>query len=221
MSQRPLSRDAASRAEARRRARLAARGQPEEEDAAAIEAGAPVSPSRDSFLTRIFPTAPPLPGRPDPLADFGYTGPLRPIVAVFYLLGRAPLAWVPFGLAWALGYVAAIAGGPGLLGLSAQLLQFGALIAAGWFGWRRPWLYGAAAGLLGFALLFGYILVLSLGTASSPADPSAGQSAAAAAVSGFYATIFGAVGGWYGGYLRRRQTQVSTTAAGTRARRRR
>ncbi|MEP6680308.1 MAG: hypothetical protein ABJB65_02395 [Chloroflexota bacterium] len=219
MSQRSLSRDAASRAEARRRARLAARGQPEDEDAEAIEAEAPAAPSHGSFLTRIFPAAPPLPGRPEPLADFGYTGPLRPIVAVFYLLGRAPLAWVPFGLLWALGYVAAYAGAATVLGLASQLVQFGALIAAGWFGWRRPWLYGAAAGLLGFVVLFGYILVVSLGTTSSPTDPSAAQSAAAAAVSGFYATIFGAVGGWYGGYLRRRQTQVSTTAS--RARRRR
>ncbi len=219
MSQRPLSRDAASRAEARRRARLAARGRPGDEDAEAIDAEAPAQPSRGTFLTRIFPAAPPLPGRPDPLADFGYRGPLRPIVAVLFLLGRAPLAWVPFGLAWAFGYVAAIAGGPGLLGLSAQLLQFGALIAAGWFGWRRPWLYGAAAGLLGFVVLFGYILVLSVGAGSSPTDPSAAQSATAAALSGFYAMVFGAVGGWYGGYLRRRQTQVSAAAPRTRRRR--
>ncbi len=219
MSQRPLSRDAASRAEARRRARLAARGQARDEEDEPTDREVPAEPRRGTFLTRIFPPAPPLPGRPEPLADFRYRGPLRPVVGVLYLLGRAPLAWIPFGLAWAFGYVAAIAGGPGPLGLSAQLLQFGALIAAGWFGWRRPWLYGAAAGLLGFLVLFGYILALSLGTPSSPTDPSAAQSAASAALSGFYALVFGAVGGWYGGYLRRRQAQVGVDAQRSRRRR--
>ncbi|HEX2141449.1 MAG TPA: hypothetical protein VHK28_04120, partial [Candidatus Limnocylindria bacterium] len=86
-------REAEARAEARRRARYQARGvpveEPDEEASEADERRESRAPAAGGgFLTRLFPPAPPLPNRPDPLRNFSYSGPLRGVVAGLYLLMR-------------------------------------------------------------------------------------------------------------------------------------
>ena len=123
--------------------------------------GGQPSPSRSpiaqggGFLNRIFPPAPPLPGRPDPLEGFTGGGPLRPVTVRIYLLLENLLAWIPTGLValvWISCLVQLRRQSVSLLG---TFVLFGALIGAGWFGWQRPTLYGAAAALLGFVVATG------------------------------------------------------------------
>jgi hypothetical protein len=200
---------AASRAEARRRARLAARGEwtddtePEQ---------APEPPARGgSFLSRIFPPAPPLPDKPDPLAGFDPAGSMRPLRERLFLLRGNPIAWLVPGLIAFIGFLASIFYARGLLGLLGTFLLFGALVGAGWFGWQRPTLFGTAASLVGYALSAGLILY---SFASQGAGPDTfgtpGQLAFRLLSDGVIQAGLGFIGGWYGGYLRRRQTQISS-----------
>lgn len=198
----------ASRAEARRRARLAARGELPEPDESAIEPE-PRAP-RGSFLSRIFPPAPPLPNRPDPLAGYHGSGPLRPITAALYLIGRNPLAWILPGLAAFPGYILSFGDRTGILSLAGTFLLFGALIAAGWFGWQRPPLFGVATAVVCFVISIGFVL---FSFAQQGAGPDTfGSVVLRQVVSGLYLAALGFIGGWYGGYLRRRQTQLGATA---------
>jgi hypothetical protein len=208
MSNRSAQQEAASRAEARRRARLAARGLDPEEPAEEDPEEPPVRRG-GSLLGRIFPPAAPLPGRPDPFANFHYTGPLRPVVGNLYLLARNPLAWVLPGLVWA---AARLLQGSSFEALIASLVSFGVLIAAGWFGWQRPSLFGAAAGALGY-LAFLLVIAFAAPALYSFVTPEA------VAVNGILYTGLGLISGWYGGYLRRRQAQVSIEAQRGRRRR--
>ena len=201
MSNRSAQQEAASRAEARRRARLAARGLDPEEPSEEDPEEPPVRRG-GSLLGRIFPPAAPLPGRPDPLASFRYAGPLRPVVGNLYLLARNPLAWVLPGLIWA---AARLLQGSSFEALIASLVSFGVLIAAGWFGWQRPSLFGAAAGALGY---LAFLLVIAF---AAPAL-YAFVTPEAVAINGILYTGLGLISGWYGGYLRRRQAQVSSEA---------
>ena len=201
--------DRATRAEARRRARLAARGELPD---AAVEATDPsVSEPRTSFLGRIFPPAPPLPNRPDPLAGFQESGPLRPVRVRAFLLRHNLAAWLVTGLVAAAGYYASVRFGPtDPLSLIGTFAMFGAFIAAGWFGWQRPALYGTAAALLSFTLVAIAVLVTSSMVGVSPdAFGQPGQVATGLALQGIYQAALGFLAGWYGGYLRRRQTQLS------------
>ncbi len=213
MSSRSTDERAASRAEARRRARLAARGElPEEE----VEDEAPPAPS-GGILGRFFPKAPPLPGRPDPLAGFDESGPLRPIRVRAFLLRRNLLAWVVTGVIAFFGYIASAFYGNNILGLIGTFVLFGSLIAAGWFGWQRPTLFGTAAGLLGFLLASAFILFWFLQAGVAPGDfGTPADVISQLTIQGLYQAGLGFLGGWYGGYLRRRQTQLS---ADTRRRR--
>ena len=208
MSNRSAQQEAASRAEARRRARLAARGLDPEEPSEEDPEEPPVRRG-GSLLGRIFPPAAPLPGRPDPLASFRYAGPLRPVVGNLYLLARNPLAWVLPGLIWA---AARLLQGSSFEALIASLVSFGVLIAAGWFGWQRPSLFGAAAGALGY---LAFLLVIAF---AAPAL-YAFVTPEAVAINGILYTGLGLISGWYGGYLRRRQAQVSSEAQRSRRRR--
>jgi hypothetical protein len=206
----PTSRDrAASRAEARRRARLANRGELAEE---------PTDEERDDderpgpgggFLRRIFPPAPPLPDKPDPLRGFDRRGSMAPVRERGFLLRSNLIAWVLPGIVSFLGLYASFFYAQSLIGMVATFVQFGALIAAGWFGWQRPTLYGTAAGILGGTLTAGLVLFdfARLGLLDTTGGPSA-------IISQTFLTIvwqagFGFLGGWYGGYLRRRQAQVN------------
>jgi hypothetical protein len=212
-------RSAEDRAEARRRARYAAQGRAEDagfEDAAP-EAAAETPRPGGSFLSRLFPPAPPLPGKPDPLAGFTYQGPLRGVVAGLYLLVRHPLPWIGMGAVWAFGRLL-LPFNP-VLAIVSSLVAFGALIAAGWIGWPRPWLFGLAASVVGI-LLYATIFGLLLG----PVHPEYSETDV------FFGSVyqevlafqplFGAIAGWYGGYLRRRMAAAGASARTRQTRRR-
>jgi hypothetical protein len=200
------------RAEARRRARLAARGElPPEVD----EATEPVEPERQGgLLGRIFPSPPPLPGRPDPLAGFDESGPLRPIRVRAFLLRQNLVAWLIPGFVAFLGYSASLFFGPqSFVSLLGTFVLFGALIGAGWFGWQRPTLFGTAAAIFAFVLVTAFVLFTSLQVGVTPdAFGTPGELALGVALQGTFQAALGFLGGWYGGYLRRRQAQVGATA---------
>lgn len=219
MSNRSSRPTAASRAEARRRARYVAQGREldEAEEEQALEASPPgrAPAPGGGFVSRLFPVAPPLPGKPDPLAGFTYDGPLRGLVSGFYLLSRSPRAWVVPAAIWALAELMFRLGLPDpLFATFASLVAFGALIAAGWVGWQRPWAFGLAAAVLGVILFSGI-----LGTAAVLARvPGAGAAYVGLASQELLQLAFGALAGWYGGYLRRR---LAATPSRTRSVRRR
>lgn len=201
---------ARSRAEARRRARLAARGEPIETDEEPTPEAAPATRS-GGFLSRLFPPAPPLPNRPDPLAGFDPAGPMRPVRERLFLLRSNLLAWIVPGIVAFFGFFASIFYAQGFLGLLGTFLLFGALIAAGWFGWQRPTLFGTAAALISFALSAAFILWTFASQGAGPDTfGSPGQVAVELALQAAYQAGLGFLGGWYGGYLRRRQTQLSS-----------
>jgi hypothetical protein len=202
-------RNAAERAEARRRARRA--GQGLEEDLSADEPVATGAAPRGSFLNRLFPPAPELPGKPDPLAGFAYEGPMRGVVASFYLLARHPLAWLGMGALWAVGRLILQFGT--IVGIVASLVAFGALIAAGWLGWPRPWLFGLMASIVGI-LLYAAILALLVSGASAQNSPGEWFAVAVYREAAGLQPLFGALAGWYGGYLRRRMAAAPSGARG-------
>lgn len=207
------------RAEARRRARLAARGElPEEEQNSEPE------PERargggGGIFGRLFPPAPPLPNRPDPLAGFHGDGPLRPITSRIYLLRQNPLAWLVPGVLAFIGFYASFTYANDPLSLFGTFLLFGSLIGAGWFGWQRPTLFGIAAAILGFAIATAIVLFAFSSQGATPETFGAGAVILNLLVQALYQAALGFLGGWYGGYLRRRQTQLSGEQKG-RARRR-
>jgi len=198
---------ATARAEARRRARLRAQGVTAEEIDEPVEpAGRTAGAAQGSFLTRIFPPTPPLPNRPDPLKGFTYSGPFRGIASGLYLLARAPRAWVIAGGAWAIGEILArVAPGSAITATLASVGSFAALIAAGWFGWQRPWAFGLAASVLGVVIFTG---VLGSSILNAGVDTEIGVTGAALFLALLsqesFQLFIGAIAGWYGGYLRRR-----------------
>jgi hypothetical protein len=205
----PRDRDA-SRAEARRRARLAARGELSADETDAEPADETERREKGpSLLSRIFPAAPPLPGRPDPMRDFDRTGSMTPIRERIFLLRRNPMAWMLTGALSFLGLYASFFYSASFIGLIATFVQFGALIAAGWLGWQRPTLYGTAAGALGGTLTAALVLLdfarLGIGTE----DIGPGTVVTQVLVTIAWQAAFGFLGGWYGGYLRRRQAQIN------------
>ena len=203
-------RDRASRAEARRRARLAARGELPEEEAEEAEASTTPPARGGGFLGRLFPPAPPLPNRPPPLAGFDESGPLRPLRVRVFLLRRNLAAWLVPGLVAGAGFFGSIYfGQDATLSLISTFVLFGALIAAGWFGWQRPALYGTAAGILGYLLAVVALVGSSAMIGVTPEAFGAGQFVTSLIIQGIYQAALGFLGGWYGGYLRRRQTQLS------------
>lgn len=218
-------RQAESRAEVRRRARLAAQGQPVDEELV-DDAGSPTpSPAASrpggSFLRRMFPPAAPLPGKPDPLGAFSYGGPLRGVVGTLYLLTRSPLVWIAMGLLWTLCYSVTTFYAGSIYAVVTSLGTFAALVAAGWIGWQRPWAYGAAAAMLGF---LGYAAVLTAlalnGVDIDGQDTSIppSQVAVSLALNGVFMIAVGALAGFYGGYLRRRLAEPRPGAAKARRR---
>ena len=202
-------RAAATRAEARRRQRLAARGELNQD--ATIETEPDPAPRRGGFLQRLFPPAPPLPNKPDPLAGFDPSGPLRGVRERAFLLRSNLLAWVLPGVLAFVGYLASIFYGNSVLGLAGTFLLFGSLIAAGWFGWQRPPLFGTAASMLSYVLVTVLILVQLGQMGVSPETLGPEAVIPDLLFRGLYQAGLGFLGGWYGGYLRRRQTQLSNT----------
>ena len=210
-------RSAAERAEARRRARYAAQGredelEDQEDDEAESRGGAE---PRGSFLTRLFPPAPPLPGKPDPLTGFAYQGPLRGVMAGAYLLARQPVPWLGMGALWAVARLTLPFGD--LITIFASILSFGALIAAGWIGWPRPWLFGLMASFVGI-LLYATIFGLLVGPAQDDFTTSDVMLGTASQEVVQLQPLFGLVAGWYGGYLRRRMAAAPSASAARRRR---
>lgn len=204
-----------SRADARRRARLAAQGQvadPEVDGEAAQSA--PSSSTGGGFLERLIPPAPPLPGKGDPLAGFTYEGPARPIVAALWLLAGHPIYWLAPALIWMVAWPFSLGGGT--YALIGSIAQYVALIGAGWIGWQRPWLFAVAGVLVGWGAVAYYFVLY--GTQSGVISPD--QALVALATQTALQVVVGFVAGWYGGYLRRRLASQPSRQAPARAKRR-
>lgn len=210
--------DAERRAEARRRARLQAQGRLEEEQDE-VEAPPARRPS-GSLLQRLFPPAAPLPGKPDPLAGFTYTGRLRPVVSSLWLIPRNPLAGIVMGLLWAAAYIITVQEDRSVVGSIASFVSFGALVAAGWIGWQRPWLYGFVAAVIGYLLYAGYAIFALAGTAALDKPGATTLAASFLLTNGILQAGIGALAGFYGGYLRRRMADPATRQAAAARRRR-
>jgi hypothetical protein len=209
------SRSSTERAEARRRSRQIARGEevPEAPETAA-SAGSP--PRQPGLLSRLFPPAPPLAGKGDPLAGFTYRGRFRGLVAGAWLLFKHPLPWGIAAAGWAVLQLALlVTPRQNLVAFAITLGQYGLLIGAGWVGWQRPWLFGAAAGVIGVVIhaLIAGIVTIQAGEGAAAAFSVIGSLTALVVLYG----LVGAFAGFYGGYLRRRMAaQSPTTARGKR-----
>lgn len=203
MAKKTLSRrEAEARAEARRRSRLMARGETLDDSVVEDEATPATKPQGLTFLQRVFPAAPPLPGKADPLLGFTYSGPLPQVVASLWLIRRNLYAGVGMGILWAAAYIVTVLYGGSMIGVSASFLSFGSLVAAGWLGWQRPWLYGLVAAVVGYVLFASYFSYLA---ANDPdATAATGELAQYLFSNGLLQVGVGALAGFYGGYLRRR-----------------
>ncbi len=210
----PASRTSTSddRASARRRSRQIARGQ--ELPADATEADEPIATGArpPNILARLFPPAPQLPGKGDPLAGFTYTGPARGIVSGAWLLARHPLSWGVAGVGWAILQLALLlVSRENVIAFAITLGQYALLIGAGWFGWWRPWLFGTAAGVFGvlFHAVIAGMVTLQSGESVTAAVAVVGSLSALVILYG----LVGAFAGFYGGYLRRRMAVPNANQA--------
>jgi hypothetical protein len=210
-------RDARSRAEARRRSRQFERGEEvvEETDVTGDEAAA-VRPPRPGLLTTLFPPAPPLPNKPDPLAGFTYRGPLRSQVAWLYLLARNPRAWLLPAAPWAAAQIMTVVTPLALPRLVYSMVGVASALGAGWIGWQKPWLFGLATAIAG-TLIEGIFLALVPGNLARGTAGQAFVYAIAINLSQL-SFIYAALMAWYAGYFRRRLAAQRTTPAGRRRR---
>jgi hypothetical protein len=208
-------RDAERRAEARRRSRLVAQGRVEEVEEVEV---APVRQPAMSFLQRIFPPAAPLPGKPAPLAGFTYAGRLRPLMLSGWLIRQNLPAGVLMGMLWAAAYILVDQYGRSLVGTIASFVSFGALVAAGWIGWQRPWFYGFLAALIGYLIYAPYFAIVVV--PRLPTAWTASMTATYLATNGVLQLGIGGLAGFYGGYLRRRLADPATRQAAAARRRR-
>lgn len=216
-------RDAERRAEARRRSRLAAQGRIPDADADEAEATPARQPSM-SLVQRLFPPAAPLPGKPPALDGFSYAGRLRPVVLAGWLIRQNLYAGIGMGILWAASYVLVGQYAQSIVGTIASFVSFGALVAAGWLGWRRPWFYGFVAAVIGYLLYTPYfVFAYTTSPFSNPTDlnyvPPSGV-ATYLLTNGALQAGIGALAGFYGGYLRRRLADPATRQAAAARRRR-
>jgi hypothetical protein len=211
--------DAERRAEARRRARLQAQGRVFEEGDEEVDE-APARRSSAPFLSRLFPPAAPLPGKGDPFAGFSYTGRFRPLVASLWLIRRNLFAGVGMGILWAGTYILVSQYPSSLFGSIASFVSFGALVAAGWIGWQRPWFFGLAAATIGYLLYTPYFIYTVANATVTDAKVTASQVTLVLVTNGIVQIGIGALAGFYGGYLRRRLADPATRQAADSRRRR-
>ena len=213
-------RDAERRSEARRRARLLAQGRDTEEEAEDEAVDAPAARPPVSILQRIFPPVAPLPGKPDPLAGFDYSGSLRPLALTLWLTRRNLFAGLGMGVLWAGTYILTVQYVGTLVGSIASFASFGSLVAAGWIGWQKPWLYGLIASVIGYLLYTAYAIAVITTTppVGEPLTPS--QMALGLTFNGLMQAGIGALAGFYGGYLRRRLADPTSRQAAAARRRR-
>jgi hypothetical protein len=213
------NRDTAARAEARRRARLAAQGRAPETDQEADEAASASRAPAPGFLQRIFPPAPPIPGKPDPLAGFHYSGRWRTLASSLWLIPRNPIAGLGMGVLWAAAWIGTYLFGQTLPGTVSSFVSFGSLVAAGWIGWQRPWLYGLAAAVIGY-LVFAPFFAIYIGPQVAAQGGSTGAIVEFLALNGAMQAVIGSLAGFYGGYLRRRMADPTLRRATPQGRRR-
>ncbi len=143
------------------------------------------------------------------------------VAAGLFLLRANPIPWVGAGLVWAVLAVSLpLVPQNGTVFLVANVAQYVALIAAGWFGWQRPWLYGISAALLGLGAWTAWVGIFPDQYLSAGAER---PTAVALAVYFIYQApvqlLLGFVAGWYGGYLRRRLADNRPPEQGSRKRR--
>ena len=88
-----------------------------------------------------------------------------------------------------------------------------AVVAAGWIGWQRPWLFGLAASVAG-TLIQATILGLLIEPVPLP-GATFGSLFVAITLNQILQLqwALGALIGWYGGYLRRRMTLTAPESA--------
>jgi hypothetical protein len=185
------------------------------------ETGATRAPAGAGVLGRLFPPAPPLPNKPDPLAGMQYSGPFRSVVGAAYLLANHPRAWLLPAIPWASAQTLAYLSPPSYspVQIITVLVSVLAVIAAGWIGWERPWLFGLASVVAGTMIEAIFLALLF--------DPlGVDETSAGTVFIGIVAFqilqlqwILGAFIGWYGGYLRRRLAASNPPAAPNRRRR--
>ena len=210
--------DAERRAEARRRARLQAQGRVvEEELEEEPEAGA-ARPSM-TLMQRLFPPAAPLAGKPDPFIGFTYSGRFRPIVANLWLIPRNLFAGVGMGLLWAASYIMVDQYAGTAIGSIASFVSFGTLVAAGWIGWQRPWLFGLAAAAIGYLIYAPYFIYSVVTSPVAAGLVTGSQIALVLITNGLVQLGVGALAGFYGGYLRRRLADPAVRQPASRRRR--
>jgi hypothetical protein len=144
-------------------------------------------------------------------------------VEALYLLRANPLAWLAPGLAWLV--LSLLPPADPTLGLIGSVGQYIALIAAGWIGWQRPWLYGLTAALLPWLVIV--VVYVAIPYASNPQSlnpdgsvPALGDVIASITVRTLLQVVVGLVAGWYGGYLRRRLADQRPREAASNPRRR-
>jgi hypothetical protein len=211
------SRSEQDRAERRRRARRAAQGvEPLPEDAPVDARSQAATARTPGLFGRLFPAAPPLPGKGDPLAGFTYKGRYRGLVSGAWLLARHPLPWGVAAAGWAILQLGLLlTARENLLAFAITLGQYTLLIGAGWVAWWRPWLFGATAGVVGVVLhaAIAGLVTFQAGEGLNAAVAVIGSLVALVALYG----LVGAFAGFYGGYLRRRMA-VPTAPAKSRRR---
>jgi hypothetical protein len=213
-------RDAESRAEARRRARMMAQGRLSDEDDNEVSEP-PARQPTPSLLQRLFPPAAPLLGKPDPMIGFTYAGRLRPVVASLWLINRNLIAGIGMGALWAVAYVLTVQYTGGLVGTISSFVSFGSLVAAGWIGWQRPWLYGLVAAVVGYLMYAAFVVyILLTDTTIATGGGPTSQLATYLVTNGVLQAAIGALAGFYGGYLRRRLNDPATRQAAAARRRR-
>jgi hypothetical protein len=211
-------RDSQSRAEARRRSRQVDRGEEvaEDESAEATAASGQARPPRPGLLSSIFPPAPPLPNKPDPLAGFTYDGPLRNQVGWLYLLAMNPRAWLLPAIPWAMAQTLSMFTLIVVPRLIFQMAGVLAALAAGWIGWQKPWLFGLFTALAG-SVIQGIFLALVPGNIERGAALQWFGYAIVVAIAQL-SLLYAALMGWYAGYFRRRL--AAQRPGGSRQRRR-
>jgi hypothetical protein len=197
--------DARSRAAARRRSRQMERGDElAAEDSVDTESAAEQTarPPRPGLLSSIFPPAPPLPNKPDPLAGYTYAGPLRNQLAWFYLLAHYPRAWLLPAIPWAMAQTLSMITLVVVPRLVFQMAGVLAALAAGWIGWPKPWLFGLVTALAG-SIIQGIFLALVPGNLENGMALQWFSYAIVAQIAQL-SLVYAALMGWYAGYFRRR-----------------
>jgi len=121
------------------------------------------------------------------------------------------------GILWAAAYIVTIQYAQSMVGSIASFASFGALVAAGWIGWQRPWLYGFVAAVIGYILYTIYVIIALAGNPALNQPGATTQAALFLLTNGVLQAGIGALAGFYGGYLRRRMADPGGTPADRRA----